>query len=64
MLYAWLILGQYTDYGLFLPVENGSKSGIWLDFSQSLDFYLSGGAGESVPILKSGVTKAIVFQAL
>ena len=40
-----------TNYGLFVPTEPGSKSGVWLDLESTIERY----AKEN--IIKSGVRK-------
>ena len=45
-------LGPETDYGFFLPSEQGSKSGIWLDSDKRLEDYME---DDQELKLKSGV---------
>ena len=44
-------LGPSTNYGLFLPSQPGSRSGLWLDLEATIEKYTTEG------IIKSGVRK-------
>ena len=44
-------LGPSTNYGLFVPSESGSKSGVWLDLESTIEKYATEG------LIKSGVRK-------